>query len=75
MIVYLYGTEGCHLCEDAMKLFQLQPEVEVIYRDIMEKTEWLERFRVRIPVVQLAQNELDWPFTLTELNEFLEKSS
>jgi glutathione S-transferase len=69
----LFHTDGCHLCEQA---WQLLEEADVATRtrrcDIMEDDRWLERYRVRIPVLRdEAGRELGWPFTLAELRHWL----
>jgi len=72
----LFGTLGCHLCEQAENL--LMPwvaqglPVELI--DISEYPEWFERYSTRIPVLRNAQNgaELCWPFDQTKLRDFLQ---
>jgi hypothetical protein len=72
----LYGTEACHLCELAQKMLidaisgSDQFQVELV--DISEAEDLFERYGIRIPVVQHAdQRELDWPFTPDELLAFL----
>jgi hypothetical protein len=69
----LYGTLGCHLCDDAEAL--LAPllasvatviggacEIECI--DIADDDELLNRYGARIPVLRRIGDgvELDWPF-------------
>lgn len=72
----LYGTSGCHLCEVAEQLlahcidFQ-RFEVELI--DIAESDEMIERFGVRIPVLEDACSgrTLDWPFDAAQVAGFM----
>ncbi|WP_120996455.1 glutaredoxin family protein [Stutzerimonas urumqiensis] len=71
----LFGTLGCHLCEQAELL--LMPLVEhglmVELIEISDRDEWLEDYGVRIPVLRRADNgaELDWPFNTEQVVRFL----
>lgn len=62
----LFGTLGCHLCEEAEQV--LQPFVTqglvVELLDIINSPEWLERYALTIPVLRRVDNgqELTWPF-------------
>lgn len=62
----LFGTLGCHLCEDAEQV--LQPFVEqgllVELLDIIDSPQWLERYALTIPVLRRVDTgqELKWPF-------------
>ena len=62
----LFGTVGCHLCEEAEQV--LQPFVTqglvVELLDIIDSPEWLERYALTIPVLRRVDNgqELTWPF-------------
>ncbi|WP_417349864.1 glutaredoxin family protein [Ferrimonas sp.] len=70
----LYHTDGCHLCEQAAGLLAElgQPFSRA---DIVDSPELVERYGVRIPVVQRSDGaELGWPFELAELERFLEDS-
>lgn len=73
----LFGTAGCHLCEDAQILIaqclpgNFEQLVESI--DIAEQEQWQERFSIRIPVLYHleTQKELDWPFDRAALSIFI----
>lgn len=62
----LYGTLGCHLCDEAEQV--LQPFVAqglvVELLDIIESSAWLERYALSIPVLRRVDTgqELHWPF-------------
>ena len=62
----LFGTLGCHLCEEAEAV--LQPFVAqglvVELLDIIDSEEWLQRYALTIPVLRRVDNgqELNWPF-------------
>ena len=81
----LYGSDGCHLCEQALALcLQVIPteqlkQVDIIDVDRVEhETKTLvELYGVHIPVLEkLAQNssentKLFWPFTQLQLNQLV----
>jgi glutaredoxin len=70
----LYGTLGCHLCEDAERILKaLQLSYETI--DIIDDNRLLEKFGTSIPVLHITHTEayLFWPFSekqvITWLNQ------
>ncbi len=68
----LYTTVGCHLCEHAERLLQ---ETGLAFEsiDIACETHLLEKFGVRIPVVQTKDGrELHWPFDGSMLDAFID---
>ena len=76
-LLELMTTEGCHLCDLAVPLLVegVDPErFEVDLVDIAFEDELVERYGTRIPVLRDPQSraELDWPFTASQLDEFLE---
>ncbi|OYD21228.1 glutaredoxin family protein [Oceanimonas baumannii] len=77
MSLTLFSTDGCHLCEQAWQLFEqtgLDANAEI--KDIIDNEQWLEAYRIRIPVVQRADGaELDWPFTADQLIAFNQENS
>jgi hypothetical protein len=70
-VVTLYGKPDCHLCDDAEeRLASLSRRVGLTYRkvDIQSSPELLERFRYRIPVIEVEGGAiLDWPVTSEEM--------
>jgi hypothetical protein len=75
--LYLYHTQGCHLCELAQE--QIEPlltEYQLLLKevDIANDTELLERYGIRIPVIRLASScdELSWPFDTRKVRHFLD---
>ncbi|CAK2884343.1 Glutaredoxin family protein [Vibrio crassostreae] len=77
----LYSTEGCHLCEMAFQLAeQLNISHHVNVVDIAFDDELFSRYGVTIPVLKfessdLSQSsELNWPFGLLELKDWLKKN-
>jgi hypothetical protein len=78
----LYGTDGCHLCEEAEFLLsqaiQTQhAEIPVEIVDIAGKCELEDRYGSRIPVLcdAVSGTELGWPFDAQQLGEFLRRIS
>lgn len=67
----LFGTTACHLCEECLLLTRpLEGNgVRVSQVDIVDSSELLERYQLRIPVLRRDDTgaELDWPFGLHEL--------
>ncbi|QJY41039.1 glutaredoxin family protein [Vibrio cholerae] len=71
-MITLYSTEGCHLCEMAYALLNevgLTKQVDVV--EIAFNDELFSRYAVSIPVVTYQGNELNWPFDIQELREWL----
>lgn len=68
----LYGTSGCHLCEEAQALLAALEGADWQEVDIAEDDSLLERYGVRIPVLVRADGaELGWPFDAVMLKAFL----
>lgn len=70
----LYSRPDCHLCEEAAEIVMShRPGVELVEINIEDDLEHLDRYGVRIPVLQRADTaaELYWPFGLDELERFL----
>jgi glutaredoxin len=72
----LYGTQGCHLCEQAAELlaYVLDETIFDIQEvDISESDDLLEKYGEKIPVLKQVENgaELCWPFDDESLEQFL----
>ena len=72
----LYGTSACHLCELAQAMIMaeepLRDELVIEEVDISESDILMERYGVRIPVLQHPDGrELNWPFTREQLHNLL----
>ena len=70
----LYGTLGCHLCDDALALCQAQMPVEDIsVIDIIDDEKLLELYRISIPVLERLSDhkKLFWPFEQAQILELL----
>ncbi|MFP8643850.1 glutaredoxin family protein [Priestia aryabhattai] len=63
MEVVMYTKNGCHLCDDAKKLLaEMQSEFpfQLIERDIYKNDEWLEKYHLAIPVVEMDGEEVEY---------------
>ncbi|KQB52188.1 glutaredoxin [Pseudomonas endophytica] len=72
----LFGTLGCHLCEEAEKVvmpFVLEQGLLVELVDIADSEAMVEAYGLRIPVLHRVDtgDELDWPFDTEQVNHFL----
>ena len=63
-------TGACHLCEQAEALLQAL-DLAYVPCEITERTDWLERYGIRIPVLVIEDRELGWPFTADEVQAFV----
>lgn len=68
----LYGTPGCHLCDEAQALLETAARSRRFgwrYVDIALDDALVDRYGTRIPVLQDARDgrELQWPFGLLDL--------
>jgi glutaredoxin-related protein len=72
MEIKLYGTTFCHLCEEAEALLH-EIGVAADHIDIAEDDALLERYGMRIPVLQRLDTgaELGWPFDAAAVSHFL----
>lgn len=68
----LYGTQACHLCEEAGAMLA-GLEIEAVHCDIVDDDSLLELYGVRIPVLKRLDTgaELGWPFDATAIARFL----
>jgi len=71
----LFGTLGCHLCEQAESLLLpwISQGLTLELIDISEHPAWFERYSLSIPVLRNSQSgaELFWPFDKSQLVNFL----
>jgi len=70
----LYGTYGCHLCDQARELLLGidDPPLRFDEVDILDDAELEQRLGVRIPVLRhvASGQELGWPFDQQQVIEF-----
>jgi len=66
MQLSFFTTAGCHLCEQAAALLQhvaADTPLDIIAVEIGDDEALVERYGIRIPVVQFEDGEeLNWPF-------------
>ncbi|PTQ87953.1 glutaredoxin family protein [Agitococcus lubricus] len=70
----LYGTKGCHLCDEAEQILGQLQRVQAIkwqYIDIALSERLVENYGLIIPVLQHSSGqELRWPFSLLDVAAF-----
>lgn len=68
----LFGTEGCHLCEEAE---QLLADAGIVFagQDIMDDDAWQQQYGLSIPVLLHIESrrQLNWPFDDRQLQDFI----
>lgn len=70
----LYSSEGCHLCEQALALFQQVHALNTLtVVDIVEDDKLVELYGISIPVLERIDNEekLFWPFTAEDICQLI----
>ena len=78
MILTLYTTLGCHLCEQALELLkesQARGRTLTIHSvEISDSDDLIALYGVRIPVIKThySNTELGWPFDSATLDQFLD---
>lgn len=72
----LYGTAGCHLCEDAERVLAAAGIAHASL-DIADDPQLLTRFGLLIPVLQHADSgqQLNWPFAAGAAMEFYQATA
>ncbi|MEK9712311.1 MAG: glutaredoxin family protein [Thalassolituus sp.] len=79
MSFVLYGTDGCHLCDDAVVVIATAAAglaVTVYSEDIIDVDGGVDQYGLRIPVLrdEISGIELDWPFTAETVRTLFENS-
>ena len=75
MTFILFGTSGCHLCEEAEVILANKiQQRELEYIDIAEQEKWHDKYAIKIPVLYHKDSgkELFWPFSEAEVDRFLD---
>jgi hypothetical protein len=71
----LYGTKGCHLCDEAEVLLtqaQMAVTFEWQYIDIALDDNLVKKYGIRIPVLEKETGQLlNWPFSLLDVVELV----
>ncbi len=56
---YLYGREGCHLCEQAEQVFRQRfPALNLEVRDVDSRLEWHQAWDEKVPVLQAPNGDV-----------------
>ncbi|MFK7730027.1 MAG: glutaredoxin family protein [Pseudomonadales bacterium] len=73
--IILYGTDYCHLCEQAEALLRdlAVDQYQLQKIDISDDDALMDLYSLRIPVARLqnASVDLGWPFDRVTLTEYL----
>lgn len=79
MIAQLFTTLGCHLCEQAheqlLSLAGSGMELGIELVEIADSDELMDRYGITIPVIRAGNREISWPFSIDELQTFLENTT
>ncbi|RFA28321.1 hypothetical protein CAI21_13385 [Alkalilimnicola ehrlichii] len=71
----LYGTDGCHLCEQAReRVFEaLGNSIDLVEVDILDDEQLEARYATSIPVLRssIGEDELSWPFDIEQIQQLL----
>jgi len=79
LIVQLFTTLGCHLCEGAHEQLLLLTgggmDLSIELVEISDSDEMIDRYGTTIPVIRADDREIGWPFSADELRAFLENGA
>lgn len=68
---HLYGTLGCHLCEQAEQQLQQLADARAIRLQVVDIAElstlYMNQWATQIPVLITPHVRLNWPFSLLDL--------
>lgn len=74
--IVLYGTLGCHLCEEAEEwLRHFFGDVGLTHIDIADDEQLVNQYGLRIPVLSNGVIEADWPFNEAKVDKVLSTQS
>ena len=72
MQIVLFVTDACSMCDEALNMVfasdQLSGHILDVV-DIMSDAELFNTMAQKIPVAQIGDHELDWPFTDQQIAE------
>ena len=79
MIVQLFTTLGCHLCEQAheqlLSLTDGGMDLSIELVEIADSEDLMERYGITIRVIRTDDREISWPFSVDALRAFLENDT
>lgn len=64
--IMLYGTEDCHLCDEAKKQL-IEAGIDFYFVDITNDENLLDQFCTHIPVLYCQGHYLNWPFSVQDI--------
>lgn len=77
MKAIFYTHEKCTLCKDAEALLHLLQSIypfTIEERDIYTKDEWIEKYSLSVPVIEIADKQFMYPeLTFEHLSAHIEK--
>ena len=75
--VFLYGTLGCHLCDDALIMGRdaLPKDTVIKQIDIADDEALVLSMGNRIPVMKVGDKELNWPFEKQDVQKIWRQTS
>jgi hypothetical protein len=80
-VLYLYTTDHCHLCDEAMTLLLTDPGIapalaglRLVTVDVALDDDLLARFGEQVPVLARDEATLGWPFDGDAVRQFLERA-
>jgi hypothetical protein len=74
MEIELLTADGCSLCDQARAMVeQVAPGVTLIPVDIAADEALIRQWGERIPVLRHGERTLEWPFTLLDVETFMEE--
>ncbi|MGQ0801385.1 MAG: glutaredoxin family protein [Pseudomarimonas sp.] len=70
----LFQRDDCHLCDLALAVLAnaAVPDFESVFIDGDAALE--TRYGCRVPVLSIGECELDWPFTVESVREYLRQA-
>jgi hypothetical protein len=75
MKLLLFGTMGCHLCEEADVIVAACDTKNTVIEsiDIAEHEQWQDKYAIHIPVLYHpeTEKELGWPFTQNQVQNLI----
>ncbi len=78
ILLHLYSTSHCHLCDQAENLLaSLSKAYDMQWSciEIADNPILLQRYELMIPVLKRLDNDIEiyWPFTIQDIQNLLEK--
>ncbi len=68
----LYGTLGCHLCDIAkQEIVNSHNNPKIEYIDVAENNDLFEQFGEKIPVLEVSERFLYWPFSANQIDSVI----